>query len=443
MLLLGRLLTPSELALIGERAQVHLEMLAAQVLPSNASNATTLTESEQQTVVIRNFADVAGVPLVAMRIRVPRTISESGRHTVAYASIFLVGGGCVALLLLLVTLNRSVLEPLARLTEHAVAIGHSDDLTSRFDLKRADELGRLASEFDHMMVRLADARRQLVDQSFDAGLAEMSSGVLHNIGNALTPLSIKVTLLQEKLRAAPVADVEMVLTELDANPADSLRRADLHTFLGLASRELARAIVGVQGDLEAMEQQTDVIQRTLAEQMNFARSSRVIETVRLTELIEQSAAALPNAVRQRLSIENDAALESLGSIRLARTTLQRVFQMLMLHAAGASAGSDAERVRLQVAATIDAAAQGERLRILFRDGGTDIAPENLRRVFEKGFSLRANEKRTGVDLHWCANAINALGGSLHVESAGAGQGIAFHLVLPLERSGAAAALQAA
>ena len=66
-----------------------------------------------------------------------------------------------------------------------------------------------------MVDSLASARRRLADRSFDAGIAENASGVLHNLGNAMTPLGVKVAMLQETLRAAPAADVDLVLRELE------------------------------------------------------------------------------------------------------------------------------------------------------------------------------------------------------------------------------------
>jgi methyl-accepting chemotaxis protein len=123
--------------------------------------------------------------------------------------------GIIVLILIIALLNRTVLRPLTRMTRHARTIGRSDDLTSRLDLKRADEFGELAGEFDRMVDSLASVRRRLADRSFDAGIAENASGVLHNLGNAMTPLGVKVAMLQETLRAAPAADVDLVLRELE------------------------------------------------------------------------------------------------------------------------------------------------------------------------------------------------------------------------------------
>ena len=64
-------------------------------------------------------------------------------------------------------------------------------------------------------------------------------------------------------------------------------------------------------------------------------------------------------------------------------------------------------------------------------------------VFEKGFSTKSKGTNYGIGLHWCANAISALGGRIWAASDGPGLGASMHLVLPLvarnSRSGVEAA----
>jgi len=54
-------------------------------------------------------------------------------------------------------------------------------------------------------------------------------------------------------------------------------------------------------------------------------------------------------------------------------------------------------------------------------------------VFERGFSTKSSATNSGIGLHWCANALNALGGSLRVESPGTNRGATFHVFLSLVR----------
>jgi two-component system NtrC family sensor kinase len=433
MVLVGRLLTDEELRGIGDDAQVRVTRAPPPLLESaDGAPLETITESDTVNEVTRLFNTVDGSPALALRIEVPRSISARGHQVVGYAAVFLVMAGGIVLLVMIALLNRSVLDPLSRMTRHAVSLGRSDDLTSRLDLGRTDELGELAREFDRMVTHLADARRQLVDRSFDAGVAENSSGVLHNLGNAMTPLSVDVVALQEKLRGAPTADIELVLAELAGAPSATERKAELEAYLRLTSRELAETLASAQVDLDAIARTTYSIQLVLSEQAQRSRSERVDESVLLPELIDQSAALVPPQSRQRLSIEIDASLRELGSVRVPRTTLQQVFQNFILNAAESVADAGREHGTLRIGAKLLDDPRGKRLHITFADDGVGIGDENLRRIFERGFSTKPRATNSGIGLHWCANTVHALGGEISAESPGTRGGATLHMIMPLQ-----------
>ena len=435
MVLFGRLLTNEEIARIGEQAQVRLSRVA--LLPADLQAATRteiLVEGKKSTEVFRLFADVAGAPVLKLRIEVPRAISARGTEVVRYATLFLLASGVVVLLLTIVLLHRTVLSPLAKVTRQAVAVGDNDDLSARINLDRSDEIGELAREFDRMVGKLAGARRQLVDQSFEAGIAENASGVLHNLGNAMTPLTVKVAALQDTLRAAPTGDIELVLAELGQPGADAGRKADLDNFLALTGRELARAVTGAQEQVDSVAHHALAIQELLSAQMQQARSGAIIEAVNLPELVEQSAELVAPAQRQRLSIDMDPSLAGLGAVRVARMSLKQVFQNILVNAAEAIHATGRERGSLRIRAEAVMTAGGEQLHLCFADDGVGIAASDLTRIFAKGFSTKPAAANSGIGLHWCANTINALGGTIRAESAGPHCGATLHIVLPLDRA---------
>jgi methyl-accepting chemotaxis protein len=201
--------------MIGAQAQVRLTMLQDRPSPGGEQ----ITETDTATQVFKPFADLYGRPLMTFRVEVPRRITARGHGAVTYASLYLIGAAVTVLLLLVVALNRIVLKPLARVTRHAVAVGNGTDLTARLNIPGQDEIARLAREFDRMVERVADSRRQLVDQSFQAGFAELAKGVLHNLGNAMTPLGVRLSKLGDRLRDAPAGDVELAFAELSQENA--------------------------------------------------------------------------------------------------------------------------------------------------------------------------------------------------------------------------------
>jgi sensor domain CHASE-containing protein len=432
MVIMGRLLTPAQVQIIGAQAQASLAMLRDH-LPNGGEE---IAETDASTQIFKAFTDVYGDLLMTLRVEVPRRITARGHGAVTYASLYLIGAAVTVLLLLVVALNRIVLKPLARVTRHAVAVGEGTNLPGRLNLPGQDEIAMLAQEFDRMVERLADSRRQLVDQSFQAGFAELAKGVLHNLGNAMTPLGVRLSSLGDRLRNTAAGDVELALAELakerEASAMrPSARHADLEEFLRLACRELAARVKDAQGDVAVAQRQSTIIQSALSELMRSTRNTHVVESVRLPDLVAQTLEIVPDACRQRLVVETDESLRKVGAVQVARTVLRLILQNLIINAADAVRDAGRDKGVLQFAAEIIGDADSEQLHLHCKDDGVGIAAGNLQRVFDKGFSTKSRETNYGIGLHWCANAIGALGGRIWAASEGPGLGASMHLMLPL------------
>ena len=427
MVIMGRLLPPAQVRSLGAQAQANLSMVSS----DSPGGADRLVETDTATQVYRSFDDIYGKPLMSLRVEVPRKITERGQRAVTYASVYLIVASVAALVLLVIVLNRMVLAPLDRVTRHAVAIGEGADLTARLGLPGNDEVAVLAREFDGMVARVAESRRQLVDQSFQAGFAELAKGVLHNLGNAMTPLGVRLAKLADGLRDAPVADVELAMSELAGEAAGTARYADLEEFLRLGSREVGAAVGAARADVTVIQRQTGIVQTALAELMRSTRNEHVVESVRLPDLVQQTLEIVPDACRQRLVVEADDSLRRIGVVQVARTVLRLVLQNLIINAADAVRDAGREKGMLRVAAEIVREADREQLHLRCEDNGVGIAKADLERVFDQGFSTKSRDTNHGIGLHWSANAIAALGGRLWAASEGPGLGASIHLMIPL------------
>ena len=452
MVLMGRLLTDKDIADIGARAQTQVALAAVRgdlgaesVLRLDGETVANenVTVAGETTKVVRVFNDVYGVPVMALRVKVPRTISEGARTTVNYVLAFTVGAAVVVLLILLISLDRTVLTPLARVTRHAVRIGAGDDLTKRLNLERKDEIGALAAEFDRMVAKVAESRRQLIDHSFDAGKSELSRGVLHNIGNAITPLRVRLAKLHDRLRDAPTGDVARALAEREREPDGTSRQADLDEFLRLACGEMAGVITEVGSDVEVITRQADVVQSALAEQSLSSRAETVIEAAELPAIIEQSLEIVPDRCREQVSIQLDPSVQAVGTVHVARTVLRQVLQNLIINSAEAVRAGGRDRGIVRFSAALVRDHDQCKLHLDCTDTGVGIAAESLERVFERGYSTKSDSGNRGIGLHWCATAINALGGRIWATSDGQDRGATLHLVIPVPTPASEAAIRAA
>ncbi len=427
MVIMGRLLSTGEIERIGAQAQTKLTLWRPQDAPATRG----IVPTEDFLKVYRSFPDLYDRPAFTLEVQVPREITQRGAAAVRYASFYLMAAAVIVLLLLVMLLHLFVLNPLGRITRHAVAAGEKEDLTTRLEFTGTDEIGVLAREIDRMMGRIGETRSQLVDQSFHAGFAELAKGVLHNLGNAMTPIEVRLSRLRSRLRAAPVEDVEMALSELASPKLDAARRADLEEFLRLACQQLALAVRGMEEDVSVISRQTGVVHSTLSEQMRSTRNEHVIEATRLPDLLAQSLEVVPDSARQRLLIETDSSLSEVGVVNIPRTILRLVLQNFIINAADAVRELEKARGTFRIAAELRSQGDQEYLYLHCCDDGAGIAAENLKRIFEKGYSSKSKETNYGIGLHWCANAVGALGGRVWASSEGLGRGATLHVMVPL------------
>lgn len=431
--LLGRLLTPHQIAKLAEQAQVKLSMLPAGSAAADTADpdAIRIIQHEEVNEVLRDVVDVAGQRVLTFKVDVPRSITDRGRKAVRYALSSLLVSAAIILAVLLWALRRMILRPVTRMTRHAVLIAEGDDLTQRLNVKRADEFGILAREFDRMLERFADARRRLVDKSFEAGVAEMASGVLHNVGNALTPIAVRTASIQSTVSQLPAGDLQLVLSELANGAMDPQRRADLQEFLRLACEEMVRATAHVATNAQSIADSVQAIQAMLNDRVQFSRTGPVIESVRIENLVQDALRLVPPQKLAHADIAVDDSVPALGTVRLARVTMQQVFQNLIVNACEAMPAGG--RGHINVSARVTGPEGDRKLHVSFADNGAGIAPEHLATIFNKGFSTKPLRNNSGLGLHWSANVVNALGGRIQAESPGPGAGAIFHVILPLHK----------
>jgi len=108
-----------------------------------------------------------------------------------------------------------------------------------------------------------------------------------------------------------------------------------------------------------------------------------------------------------------------------------VLQNLIQNAAEAAAIAGMTRARLHIEADIVEIDGQRTLRLEISDNAVGIAPENLPKLFQKGYSTKSRATNSGLGLHWCANTLHALGGGISVHSDGLGRGTRFEVLVPL------------
>ena len=451
MVVVARLFDRAEQLRIGNQAQVTLDVSrwrgsaqAASALPLDMQ----LAASPDAITVQQLLSDLSGRPLLTLGISVPRTISARGAQAVRYSTLSVSVAAAIVLAALLWLIGRIVLGPLGIVTDHAKRIAAADDLSARLDSARQDELGTLANSIDNMVERLAQSRRELIDRSFESGAAENAAGVLHELGNAMTPLVVHADALGQQMGIMPIDDVRSGIDELFVEAPDAQRQQDLRQYLKLLAAELARSHERAGDSLRQLLEQAQAIQALLAAQHRQPRAGAVMQSMTAAELVAHGFERLTSGQRLRLEVKLSPGLAALGAMTLPCTTLAMVLQNLAQYAADSALRAGLVRTRLHVIAMKlgpDTAAGNKGAAMLQLSLDADaggVAPSELPGLFRKP---RPSEQAVdaGADLHWCANTLHALGGGITAHSEGPASGIRFDVLVPLGDAESRSAGQAA
>jgi PAS domain S-box-containing protein len=296
-------------------------------------------------------------------------------------------------------------------------------------------LGALAVVEDITERRLAEqelegVHKQLLIASRQAGMAEVATNVLHNVGNVLNSVNVSASLISERIkksRSTGLARVADLLTQHAGDLAAFLggtQGQQLPVYLKELAGELTAERDAAIAELAALRGNVEHIKEIVAVQQSYARRGGITDIVDIRTLVEDSLRMNEGAFsRHGVALIRDFA--DVPPIALDKHKVLQILVNLIRNAKYAcdEAASPVKRVTVRVRA-----ADGV-MSIAVIDTGVGILTENLERIFNHGFTTRKDGH--GFGLHSSALAAKDLGGALRAESAGAGKGATFILTLPL------------
>jgi sensor domain CHASE-containing protein/nitrogen-specific signal transduction histidine kinase len=443
-MIVGRLLSKAVVERLRRRTEVYfdtyrldqgdLPALDAQIVDDATSSRDYVIQErgDQQLAVFTTLADMRHSPALLVRADVPRDISQKGATVIQYALVSTIAAGFLLLLVLLAAMRRIVLDPIGRLTRHVVDLGHTDDMSARLRLDRNDEIGLLSREFDSMTEKLERSRAQVVEAARAAGMSEIATGILHNVGNVLNSVNVSANFVAQRVQGSRLSKLEK-LTEMVEAQGDRLGKFILENpkgkhvapFLGEVTRLMRGDHEAIAGEIKSLSEGIEHIRKLVDSQQALAGKSNLIEAVRLEDQIELALSIAARATSEHASIVVERAIACPERVLLDRHKLVQVLVNLLKNAR-----ESIDDARVAGVLRVGAQRSDGRLRIEITDNGLGIPPENLTRVFNHGFTTKKHGH--GFGLHSSANAATEMGGRLSAQSDGPGRGATFVLELPFE-----------
>lgn len=281
---------------------------------------------------------------------------------------------------------------------------------------------------------LKQAQAERLELSRQAGMAEVATGVVHNIGNVLNSINVTAIYLADHVRKSRVdllSKVAAVLREHDADPgafvANDPRGRKLPGLLCQLAEHLSEEQRIALNELTELQKNIAHIKDIVAMQQSYAKVSGFSESVQVTDLMEDALRLNASAlVRHNVRI-----CREYGTVPPVTVEKHKVLQIL-INLIGNARCACVESGRADKQLTLRAVNGDGRIRVSVADNGVGIPLANRDRIFQHGFTTRKGGH--GFGLHSSALAAKEMGGHLRAESEGAGKGATFTLELPVTQT---------
>jgi signal transduction histidine kinase len=295
-------------------------------------------------------------------------------------------------------------------------------------------MGRDITERKLAQAQMENLHRQLLDISREAGMAEVATNVLHNVGNVLNSVNVSTALVSDKIRESRVSSLAKVVALMRAHQnnlaaflTEDPKGMQLCDYLDNLARYLGKEQTGILKELESLNANIDHIKEIVTMQQSYARASGIVETLPIVDLVEDALRMNAGALA-RHDVQVVREYTAAPSVPVDKHKVLQILVNVVRNAKYAldDGGGKDKRLTIRVATDTDGL-----VTISVIDNGVGIPPENLTRVFSYGFTTRKDGH--GFGLHSGAIAAKEMGGSLRAHSDGLGRGATFTLSLPLHQ----------
>lgn len=268
-----------------------------------------------------------------------------------------------------------------------------------------------------------------------AGMAEIASEVIHNIGNILTAVfiysdKIKMTIEASKYKSAEKAalllDQKMEILKDHADKDEELSK--LLEYFKQYGINTVKEYDKIDGSIKELKRSVYTIRDILIAQQSVASSASFIEEITVEDLISNAMSLLSDKVTK---YGVDFKVNITGEF-IIRTEKSKVINILCNLIKNSIEALDSNQELETKIVTISSRVSNSHVFIDIKDNGEGIPKENLGKIFNHGFTTK--DSGSGFGLHSCKNLAKSIEGDLTVDSKGKGDGAVFTLELPVNRS---------
>lgn len=391
---------------------------------------------------------------------ISRYPAELGRTIGVWTSIYVAGFILTAILAFLIAarFQRAVADPLRSLAAIASEVTSGGNYGARVMPDGPSEVADLAGAFNTMLEeigrrdaalarqlqtlrkevsdrqaaeqRLVENNREMMRLSREAGMNEVATGVLHNIGNALNSINVSTELIYTTV-TSQAREIAVALRDFFQNPPPNAAPVFAAHPVAPNVKEFAASLTALSvtqleeagQELSALRTSVAHLKEIVSRQQSLARNVPLMEPFDIRDAVGDALVLTKNETQSfDLQIESDPP----GRVEVVadRNSVVQILINLITNAAVAMNDTPPGQKRLRIKI---GPFDGQHVPIAVTDTGCGIAAHQLVSIFSYGFTTR--REGHGFGLHNSANVARLNGGSLHVASEGPGKGATFTLHL--------------
>ncbi|MCB1043059.1 MAG: ATP-binding protein [Acidobacteria bacterium] len=287
----------------------------------------------------------------------------------------------------------------------------------------------LEKEVQARTAELKKAQESLLEQAHQAGMAEIATGVLHNVGNALNSVNISGQLILERVSSSSLRKLEKTMKLIEETrsmfeDASNERLAKVPDFLSALCRRLAEERDFIRDEVKRMHDHLTSIRNIVKDQQDYAGFGGFDETVDLCALVKE-VVHLESTALEESSTTLGLNMEPIPLLTLPKAKIRYALLHLIKNAREAVLENQPGERHIEVQLLVN----HKHVHCRIKDNGSGLAYASQDRVFDFGYSTKGVGR--GFGLHTCSLAMKELGGDIWAESDGVGKGSTFTLVFPL------------
>ncbi|MCB1052158.1 MAG: ATP-binding protein [Acidobacteria bacterium] len=279
-----------------------------------------------------------------------------------------------------------------------------NDLLETRVAERTQTLSDVNRRLEEKNNLLQQTQMELMEQAHAAGMADIASSLVHNIGNALNQAFVSLNQLAEKPFQRWVESMDKLSQCLALIQQDPSKAPKAQEYLDKIRQSLSNANDAYSAEIKSLQGSLLQVQSLSESQYPLTQSKTFLAWVNWPDFIAKILANFSSRIELG-AVSVRIHLPPPTQVLLPIYTLKRALSYLIDNSL------DAKQTKGTL--TLSVSSEADQHRISIEDDGCGIAPEHIPCVFQLGFSTK---DRHGFGLHYASNAIKAVGGTIELHS---------------------------